>query len=110
MRTRRRVFASRLAIVLVEAARPAVEAYDPEVELFRFRDKRIAESSGVVASSMQDKVVFTHNDAGDTARFFSVDSFGCALVTFTLKGADAIDWEDMVRTIPAGRRCPSRHR
>lgn len=98
MHTLRRLLALAASIVLVVVVPgPTVEAFEPAVELFRFKDKRIAESSGVVASSTQDKLVFTHNDSGDSARFFAVDSFGCTLVTYALKGADAIDWEDMAR-------------
>ncbi len=83
-------------VVVAPSGRPAL-AYGSAVELFRFKDDRITESSGVTASSTQERVVFTHNDSGDAARFFAVDSFGCTLMTYALKGADATDWEDMAR-------------
>ena len=85
-----------VALVLVAPA-PAARSYEPAVELFTFKDDRIAESSGVAASSTQDTILFTHNDSGDSARFFAVDRFGCTLTTYGLKGADAVDWEDMAR-------------
>lgn len=95
----RKVVAAVFVLIAVSAPTVRSEAtgYGPAVELFRFKDVRITESSGVVASSMQDKLLFTHNDSGDTARFFAVDSFGCTLATYTVKGAGAIDWEDMAR-------------
>jgi hypothetical protein len=65
--------------------------------LFAFRDPQIAESSGIVASATRDDVVFTHNDSGDTARFFAVDHYGCTIGVFTAPGVEATDWEDMAR-------------
>jgi hypothetical protein len=85
-----------VVFVLAVTAGPA-SGYGGPVELFRFRDDRIGESSGVAASSMRDGLVFTHNDSGDGARFFAVDFHGCTLATYNLSGADAIDWEDMAR-------------
>lgn len=67
--------------------------------LFRFADERIDESSGVAVSA-DAQTVFTHNDSGDTARFFAVDLRGCTLATYRLTGPggdDAVDWEDAAR-------------
>lgn len=75
----------------------AARAYGPGTELFRFSDRRITESSGIVASSAQERLIFTHNDSGDTARFFAVDFRGCTLAVYPLVGAEANDWEDMAR-------------
>ena len=64
-------------------------------ELFRFQDPEIRESSGVAVSSRSDEVIFTHNDSGDVARFFAIDSTGCTVARYAVTGAEAIDWEDM---------------
>ena len=66
-------------------------------QLFEFQDPRILESSGIAASSRSDQVYFTHNDSGDSARFFAVDVRGCTIGTFTAPSVTAIDWEDMAR-------------
>src|SRR4029079_19547388 len=66
-------------------------------QLFTFRDPQIAESSGIVAATARDDVVFTHNDSGDTARFFAVDHHGCTIGVFTAPGVTATDWEDIAR-------------
>lgn len=59
-------------------------------------DDRIDESSGVAGASWSDDVMFTHNDSGDGARFFAVDTRTCSTrATFTVKGAGSRDWEDM---------------
>src|SRR3954468_5995280 len=57
----------------------------------------ITESSGIVASSRSDNVFFTHNDSGDSARFFAIDRKCQLLATVNVTGATAIDWEDMAR-------------
>ena len=69
---------------------------DPQVA-FTFADPRIAESSGLVSSSLVDGVLFTHNDSGDEARFFAVGPDGQTLVTYTLPDVQARDWEDLAR-------------
>ena len=64
---------------------------------FTLTDPRITESSGLVSSSLVDGVLFTHNDSGDTARFFAVDGRGRTLATYDLPGVQARDWEDLAR-------------
>jgi hypothetical protein len=63
--------------------------------LLHFADAQIDESSGLGTSSYGDGIVYTHNDSGDTARFFAVNSSGATVAIYTLKGATAHDWEDM---------------
>lgn len=72
-------------------------SYAPATELCRFADARIAESSGVAASARSDDLLFTHNDSGDSPRFFAVDRRGATLGVFEVDGARAEDWEDMAR-------------
>lgn len=55
------------------------------------------EVSGIVASLAHKDVFYVHNDSGDVARFFAIDSAGAALATFAVSGAQAIDWEDIAR-------------
>ncbi len=54
----------------------------------------LLEISGLAASRTQD-VIWAHNDSGDTARVFAVGLDGAALATYTVSGAEAVDWEDM---------------
>ena len=63
--------------------------------LSKLKNTQINESSGMDISTKSDDLFFTHNDSGDTARFFAFNSKGDDLRTFTLKGAFAVDWEDM---------------
>jgi hypothetical protein len=83
--------------VLLAGAAPAPAAYVPPEQLFWFTDARITESSGVASASYRHDVLFTHNDSGDSARFFAVDFTGQTIATYEVVGAQAVDWEDMAR-------------
>lgn len=63
--------------------------------LFSFQDDQIKESSGIAVSALHRRVVFTHNDSGDDARFFAIGPSGGTRAVFTLDGAGSWDWEDM---------------
>src|SRR5512144_1769284 len=66
-------------------------------KLFRFRDPRIDESSGLVASSYADDVFFTHSDSGDRrGRFFAVDAGGRTLADIR-PDVRTTDVEDIAR-------------
>jgi hypothetical protein len=84
-------------VVAVISVLPPAGASAATAPLFTFRDPQIAESSGIVASATRDDVFFTHNDSGDTARFFAVDRYGCTLGVFSAPGVTATDWEDIAR-------------
>lgn len=51
------------------------------------------EASGLAVSP--SGVVWSHNDSGDTARLFALDSTGRHLATYLLTGVKATDWEDL---------------
>ncbi|MFC1541767.1 hypothetical protein ACFL50_04880 [Candidatus Latescibacterota bacterium] len=55
----------------------------------------INEASGIVASRKNNGVLWTHNDSGDIARIFAIDTEGNHLGIFRLKGVSARDWEDI---------------
>lgn len=61
----------------------------------RIQDTAINESSGIAASPSGPGVFYTHNDSGDSARFFRFDKAGSVTGIFSLKGVTAVDWEDM---------------
>jgi hypothetical protein len=55
----------------------------------------IEEASGVAASRRVDDVWWVHNDSGDTARVFAINTAGATLGEYSLTGASAVDWEDI---------------
>lgn len=59
-----------------------------------FRDDRLTEISGLATSIRHPNVLWTHNDSGDNARVFAVDSNTCKILAeVTLAGVEAIDTE-----------------
>jgi hypothetical protein len=61
----------------------------------------LRETSGIVGSNLPG-VIWTHNDSGDSARFFAVATDGTPLGQFSLAGASSNDWEDMARGPKSG--------
>jgi hypothetical protein len=71
--------------------------------LFHLTDHRISESSGIAVATREPGVWFTHNDSGDSARFFALGPAGQTLATYDVDNARNIDWEDMAAApSPAG--------
>lgn len=57
-------------------------------------DKRLAEISGLASSTIHPGIVWTHNDSGDSARAFAIDTSDCAVrAVVRFGGADARDIE-----------------
>ena len=61
----------------------------------RVHDSRIDEASGLVAGWRNPAVWWTHNDSGDAARVYALDSLGRTLGVVELGGVEAVDWEDL---------------
>jgi hypothetical protein len=62
----------------------------------RVRDPQLDEISGVVESWRDPRVLFVHNDSGDTPRFFAIDRQGELLAELTLKTVPILlDAEDI---------------
>ena len=57
--------------------------------------KKIDEASGLAASRVNPGMLWTHNDSGDKARIFLIDSLGRYQATILLKGFTNRDWEDI---------------
>lgn len=95
---RRALLVSVVAVLATVMPSAGAAAPGDATELFRFQDPAIKESSGVAVSALRPGVIFTHNDGGDTARFFAVADDGCTVATYTVVGAEAHDWEDMARS------------
>jgi len=76
-------------------SKPLTRTVGSAIPFGEIQDKFIDESSGIAPSRISAGVFYTHNDSGDTARFFRFNT-QCQLTgIFSLKGATATDWEDM---------------
>lgn len=80
------------------ASAEAASGYGSPKDLFSFQDTQIIESSGVVTSFQNERIVFTHNDSGDKPRFFAVDDHGCTVARYAVTNAKFSDWEDMAHS------------
>lgn len=89
------------AIVALQT--PPVSPGEPAiVTQFKVADRAVSESSGLAASRRATGVFYTHNDSGDSARFFRFNKSGQVTATFELEGVKAIDWEDMEAAVVDG--------
>jgi hypothetical protein len=62
----------------------------------RVNDERLDEISGVAESRRDPRVLFVHNDSGDTPRFFAIDRAGQVLAELTLETVPLLlDAEDI---------------
>ncbi|HEU4752458.1 MAG TPA: hypothetical protein VFU47_05045, partial [Armatimonadota bacterium] len=71
--------------------------YAGGVEVCRFQDPRITESSGLASSSRSGDYFFTLNDSGNPAEVYAVDRSGRTLARVRVTGAANLDWEDLAR-------------
>lgn len=58
-------------------------------------DPQLSEISGLAASRRHRDVLWLHDDGGNPARLFAVDTGGQRLATFRLEGVPKTDWEDI---------------
>src|SRR5689334_16831328 len=65
------------------------------VQLATLEDRRIDESSGLVASRRNPGLFWTHNDSGDLPLVYAFDRAGRSRGTWRVEGAQAVDWEDI---------------
>ncbi len=69
--------------------------FGSQIDLGMIKSSEIDEASGLAASRQTPGVLWTHNDSGDKARLFAIDEQGELLMTCTLAGVTARDWEDI---------------
>jgi hypothetical protein len=65
------------------------------VQLATLEDRRVRESSGLVASRRGPGLFWTHNDSGDGPLVYAFDRAGRSRGMWRVGGAQAVDWEDI---------------
>lgn len=100
---RRLSLAFGIATASLALAQGTQRTFDRPERLTRIQDNVVNESSGLGASRLFPGEFYTHNDSGDGPRFFRFNSEGRVTGTWTLKGARAVDWEDMEVATVGGR-------
>ncbi|GLX10487.1 hypothetical protein [Microbispora sp. NBRC 16548] len=81
------------ATATATAAAATARADDGERLLFRIRDERVSESSGLAVSPTHKGIVYTHNDSGHGPQIYAIGPDGRTRATFTIGNAEARDWE-----------------
>ena len=70
-------------------------AFDGPKIIGKIESDEITESSGITVSKCQQDVIWTHNDSGDAAFIFALNSEGKHLGTWQVQNSRNIDWEDI---------------
>jgi hypothetical protein len=76
-------------------ATPLAPAPAGAVQLATLEERRVKESSGLVASRRSPGLFWTHNDSGDGPFVYAFDRKGRSRGAWRVEGAQATDWEDM---------------
>ena len=80
-------------------------AYELPKVVGTIKTSEITESSGLVASKCQAGVFWTHNDSGDGAFIYAINSTGEKLGTWKVAGAKNFDWEDIAAFKDSSGEC-----
>lgn len=83
-----------LASCAIGGIQTPLRGYGAPKLVARLASKEIGESSGVARSYRYPGTYYTHNDSGDSARFWRFELSGKCEGPFTIAGATALDWED----------------
>lgn len=83
----------RRRLATVEAGVPVASATPAQIATLE--DRRVDESSGIVASRRNPGLFWTHNDSGDGPFVYAFDRAGRKRGTWRVEGAQARDWEDI---------------
>ena len=67
----------------------------PGKQVGRVETELIKEASGIVASRKNPGILWVHNDSGDSARVYALNTAGKLLRTCRIEGAFCRDWEDI---------------
>lgn len=93
--TRLTMLASWAAACLPAACGVAQPQFLPAQPVGTVQQGAVDEASGLAASRANPGVLWVHNDSGDSARVFAMNTQGTHLGIYHLTGASATDWEDM---------------
>ena len=83
------------AVSAQQASSPACLRVVPGKPVGKLSEEELDEVSGLVASRAQSDLLWVHNDSGDGPRVFALDLSGRVRLEVTLRGADAVDFEDL---------------
>jgi len=82
-------------VLVVASSIAQGQEFLPGVVVGTVESAAVNEASGLAASRDNAGVLWAHNDSGDSARAFAMDTAGNHLGIYNILGASAYDWEDM---------------
>ena len=82
------------ALILIVALAGVAATFERGIRMATMPEQ-LNEISGMAASRHQEGVLWVHNDSGSSPTVYAVSTEGKLLGAFRLKGARAVDWEDM---------------
>lgn len=69
--------------------------YTAPKQVGRITNAQLTEISGIAPSRATKGIWWVHNDSGDQARLYALNSKGQLLARYNVKGAKNVDWEDL---------------
>lgn len=72
----------------------------PGQQISFITDSLVREASGLEFSTLNNGMLWTHNDSGDGPRLFLLDTSGVIRMQVHLNGIKSIDWEDITLASP----------
>ena len=84
-----------LFLIFVSCLSAQVPSFGPSEDKGLLQYEQINEASGIAASKKNIGVLWTHNDSGDSARIFAINTHGKLLGVYHIDGITNRDWEDI---------------
>ncbi|OUT69049.1 MAG: hypothetical protein CBB70_04840, partial [Planctomycetaceae bacterium TMED10] len=81
--------------IRIERVGDAAPGWDAGQQIAVIAETDLDEVSGLTVSRDQADVFWMHNDSGDDAKIYAVNTAGQRVGTYELSGVSAVDWEDI---------------
>lgn len=76
-------------------AAEADSLFSPGIRMGELKEKKLNEVSGLAASIANPGMLWTHNDSGNSAEIYLIDTMTNIRQTYVLKGISNRDWEEI---------------
>ncbi len=84
-----------LLLIFVSCSSAQAPSFGQREDKGLLQFNEIIEASGIASSRKNIGVLWTHNDSGDSARIFAINTHGKLLGIYHIEGAKNRDWEDI---------------
>jgi len=91
------LFPAYLFFIQITPVKGQIELISERISRGKLIAPELTEVSGIVSSSVNQNCFWTHNDSGDLAQVYLIDSTAKLLKTYSLESVDVFDVEDIAR-------------